>query len=89
MKHILVSGCARGIGEAVTRRFLAEGYAVTGMSRTDAATVEAKFNHPNFAYVQGDLASTLSRAHLPVSAVLTVWSMSPGSPPRCGQTCWR
>ncbi len=62
MKHILVSGCARGIGEAVTRRFLAEGYAVTGMSRTDAATVEAKFADPNFTYVQGDLASTADRA---------------------------
>lgn len=61
MKQILVSGCARGIGEAVARKFLAAGYAVTGMSRTDADPVIAKFNHPNFHYVQGDLVERADR----------------------------
>ena len=34
MKNIIVSGCARGIGEAVAKKLLKEGYSVTGMSRT-------------------------------------------------------
>ncbi len=61
MKQILVSGCARGIGEAVARKLLDNGYAVTGMSRTDADTVLAKFDHPNFHYVRGDLACAADR----------------------------
>ena len=62
MKHIMVSGCARGIGEAVVRRFLAEGYCVTGMSRTDEATVKAKFDSDRFEYYQGDLSNAEDRA---------------------------
>ena len=48
MKHIIVSGCARGIGEAVTRLLLENGYRVTGMSRTDGETVTKKFIAENF-----------------------------------------
>ena len=44
MKNIIVSGCARGIGEATVRKFLDEGYCVTGMSRTDEETVIKKFD---------------------------------------------
>ena len=61
MKHIMVSGCARGIGEAVVRKFLAAGYCVTGMSRTDAETVKAKFNSDRFEYYCGDLSSADDR----------------------------
>ncbi len=61
MKQIMVSGCARGIGEAVTRRLLSEGYAVTGMSRTDEGTVVDKFKNPNFTYVRGDLSESDDR----------------------------
>ena len=69
MKHIIVSGCARGIGEAVVRKFLAEGYSVTGMSRTDRETVMAKFASDRFEYVQGDLASAEDRALLVKTAI--------------------
>lgn len=55
MKNIIVSGCAHGIGEAVARKLLENGYAVTGMSRTDKEKVTAHFASPNFTYVQGDL----------------------------------
>ena len=69
-KQILVSGCARGIGEAVVRRFLDEGYAVTGMSRTDPETVYAKYDHhPCFAYVQGDVASREAREAFVLRAI--------------------
>ena len=43
MKNIIVSGCARGIGEAVARKLLQEGYCVTGMSRTDKEQVVAAY----------------------------------------------
>ena len=55
MKNIMVSGCARGIGAAVTRRLLKEGYRVTGMSRTGEEEVKAGFASPDFAYFRGDL----------------------------------
>lgn len=61
MKHIMVSGCARGIGEAVVRKFLSEGYCVTGMSRTDGETVKAKFSSDRFEYYQGDLSNASDR----------------------------
>lgn len=61
MKHVLVSGCARGIGAAVVERFLADGWYVSGMSRTDAETVYTRFANPNFFYVAGDLSSEEDR----------------------------
>ncbi len=61
MKQVLVCGCARGIGEAVVKKFLNEGYCVTGMSRTDEKTVTEKFNSENFTYVKGDIASASDR----------------------------
>lgn len=71
MKHIIVSGCARGIGEAVVRQFLKNGYFVTGMSRTDAKTVMNKFNSDHFTYVQGDLANAKDRETLVSHALST------------------
>ena len=64
MKHIIVSGCARGIGEAVTRLLLENGYRVTGMSRTDADIVSKKFNSESFRYFKGDLAKSDDRTGL-------------------------
>lgn len=61
MKNIIVSGCARGIGEAAAKKLLQEGYCVTGMSRTDKEQVVAAYDSPNFAYVQGDLGSKEDR----------------------------
>lgn len=70
MKNIIVSGCARGIGEAVARKLLQEGYCVTGMSRTDKEQVVAVYDSPNFAYVQGDLGNREDREAL-VQCALT------------------
>ena len=69
MKNIIVSGCARGIGESVVRKFLNEGYSVTGMSRTDKETVVKKFNSCNFHYVCGDLSSRDDRINLVKAAL--------------------
>lgn len=70
MKNIIVSGCARGIGEAVARKLVQKGYCVTGMSRTDKEQVVAAYDSPNFAYVQGDLGNREDREAL-VQCALT------------------
>ncbi len=70
MKNIIVSGCARGIGAAVVKKLLTEGYAVTGMSRTAYSALPEDFHSENFAYVQGDLCKEEARSAL-VSAALS------------------
>ncbi|HKU35801.1 MAG TPA: SDR family oxidoreductase [Paenarthrobacter sp.] len=50
MKHALVTGCSSGIGLAITRRLLADGWAVTGLSRSHTA-IDGKFE-----WLQADLA---------------------------------
>ncbi len=69
MKNIIISGCARGIGAAVTRKFLEAGYAVTGMSRTAADMVYKIFKSDRFAYVSGDLSRTEDREALIAEAL--------------------
>ena len=64
MKNIIVTGCARGIGEAVAKKFLSEGYAVTGMDLADAAEVMNKYNCENFFCIKGDLSKKEDRDNL-------------------------
>lgn len=68
MKHIIVSGCARGIGAAIVRKFLKAGCRVTGMDITDASTVEKTFQSENFTAFAGDLSKSEDRAALIVHA---------------------
>ena len=58
MKVALVSGCSRGIGEAVARRFLDNGYFVCGMSRREPKTL---CERERFLYFRGDLGVTQDR----------------------------
>ena len=65
MKHIIISGCTRGIGAACVKKFLAEGWRVTGMGRSE----ESPFpNLSIFHYVQGDLSSPYDRNRLVMEA---------------------
>jgi NAD(P)-dependent dehydrogenase (short-subunit alcohol dehydrogenase family) len=64
MKHVIISGCSRGIGAACVKRFLDAGYCVTGMGRSETAD----FSDANFNYVRGDLSSTEDRNRLVASA---------------------
>ena len=49
-QHAVVTGCSSGIGLAITRRLLAEGWAVTGLSRRPTS-LDGKFE-----WLQADLA---------------------------------
>jgi benzil reductase ((S)-benzoin forming) len=52
MKTAIVTGVSRGLGEALARRLLAGGFAVTGIGRSSAATLSG----PHYAFVACDLA---------------------------------
>ncbi len=71
MKHIVVSGCARGIGAAIVRKFLEEGYCVTGMDVADASAVNDTFSSAHFSAFQGDLSKSESRVALVAHAKKT------------------
>ena len=64
MKNIIVTGCLGGIGAAVVRILLENGYSVTGMDVADAATAAQMFSAKDFAYVQGDLSSAADRSRV-------------------------
>lgn len=60
MKTAIVTGAASGIGLAVVKKFLEEGYRVVGMSRREASPME----HPHFVYVPGDISADSDRKRL-------------------------
>lgn len=49
--HALVTGASSGIGAAIVRHLLAEGWAVTGVARR-----EARFDHPAYCAITADLS---------------------------------
>lgn len=66
-KTALVTGVSGGIGLAVARRFLAEGYAVYGMSRRPCAPEV----QGDFTYISGDVSRREDRERL-VSAAESI-----------------
>ena len=60
MKTAIVTGAASGIGLAVAKKFLSEGYAVYGMSRREASPIA----HENFHYIPGDISVAAHRERL-------------------------
>ena len=64
MKTAIVTGVASGIGLAVAKKFLAEGYAVYGMSRREASPI----THKNFHYIPGDISVAADRQQLVAAA---------------------
>ena len=55
-QHAVVTGCSSGIGLAITRRLLADGWSVTGLSRS-ATSLDGRFE-----WLQADLAEPESLA---------------------------
>ena len=55
-QHAVVTGCSSGIGMAITRRLLADGWAVTGLSRTPTS-LDGKFE-----WLRADLSEPESLA---------------------------
>lgn len=60
MKTAVVTGAASGIGLAVAKRLLDEGYTVYGMSRRTSAPID----HPDFKYISGDISVADDRNRL-------------------------
>lgn len=83
MKHVIISGCTRGIGAACVNKFLLEDWRVTGMGRSE----ESPFpDYSIFHYVQGDLSSPYDRKRLvmeayykfgPIDALVNVAGVAP------------
>lgn len=64
MKSVIVTGAASGIGLAVVKKFLSEGYVVYGMSRRGTAPIA----HERFHYIPGDISVAADREKLVAAA---------------------
>ena len=59
-KVAIVTGCNGGIGGAVAKKLLANGYIVYGMARREEIDIES----PDFKYIRGDLSVKEDRENL-------------------------
>ena len=60
MKRVMITGAASGIGLACVKKFLGEGYIVSGMSRREAFSADLE-NSENFFYISGDISKKEDR----------------------------
>lgn len=61
MKNVIITGCLGGIGKATVKKFLENGYTVTGMDILDSDTAKKVFGVKEFAYISGDLSKKEDR----------------------------
>jgi NAD(P)-dependent dehydrogenase (short-subunit alcohol dehydrogenase family) len=67
--HAVVTGCSSGIGLAITRRLLADGWAVTGLSRTETS-LDGKFEWLRADLSEPDSLADAVSALRPVDALV-------------------
>lgn len=74
MSHVVITGSVGGIGRALTERFLAEGWNVTGIDRVEAPPLEGAYQHL-FADITDELmidaAFVRASAIAPIKAVIS------------------
>lgn len=68
--HALVTGSSSGIGEAIARRLLDDGWRVTGLDRAPAALRHAAFTGVEVDLADGDAAEAAARAGGAVTALV-------------------
>lgn len=68
--HALVTGSSSGIGEAVARRLLDDGWRVTGFDRAPARLQHAAFASVEVDLAEGDAAEAAARRLAPVQALV-------------------
>jgi NAD(P)-dependent dehydrogenase (short-subunit alcohol dehydrogenase family) len=73
-RTLLVTGCSRGIGLAITRRLLAEGHRVVGISRLSPGIKSARFTHKELDLSDldklPDALRDVSKQHPDINAVI-------------------
>ena len=73
-RTLLVTGCSRGIGLAITRRLLAEGHRVVGISRLTPGIESARFTHMELDLSDldklPDALRDVSKQHPDINAVI-------------------
>jgi len=68
MKTAIVTGASGNLGQAVIRKFLAEGYQVTG-TVVPADPVQLIVNHPNLHVIEADLLNETAAAQVSQSVI--------------------